>query len=201
MKENLFEKDCIRTFTGIHMNAFEPTPEMIDIVDIAHGLSNQCRFAGHTKEFYSVAQHSIHVAELAPDNWKLQALLHDASEAYLCDIPRPIKKRLPDYLKIEENLMRVIGEKFGFDWPMHKSVKNSDQTMLIREWDYFVIGNLSDNWQPMNSIEAKAKFLEWFYLITKTTKSEKQILKNYSGGFKIGSKMFRDSSMNGECLS
>lgn len=166
-KENSYTPDCIRTFTGIYMNVFDPTPEMIDIVDIAHGLSNQCRFAGHTKEFYSVAQHSIHVAELAPDELKLPALLHDAIEAYLCDIPGPIKKRLLKYRKIKESLMKMIAEKFGFEWPMNAWVKKADETMLEREWDYFVIGNLSDNWRPMRPTEARAKFLEWFNLINK----------------------------------
>lgn len=163
--ENLFEKDCIRTITGIYINVFDPTPEMICIEDVAHGLSRQCRFAGHTKEFYSVAQHSIHVCDLAPDQFKIQALLHDAGEAYLCDIPGPIKKRLPEYRKIEENLMNVIAKKFGFDWPMSSWVKNDDKIMLKREWDYFVIGNLSDNWLPMTPAEAKEKFLELFELV------------------------------------
>ena len=166
-KENLFEPDCTRTFTGIYMNVFEPTPEMIDIVDIAHGLSNQCRFAGHTKEFYSVAQHSIHVCELAPDELKLQALVHEGSEAYMCDMPGPIKKRLPDYLKIEENLMNMIARKFGFDWPMNENVKNADKTMLVFEWDNIVLNRFPENWRPMNPMEAKAKFLEWFDLINK----------------------------------
>ena len=166
-KENLFEPDCIRTFTGIYMNVFEPTLEMIDIVDIAHGLSNQCRFAGHTKEFYSVAQHSIHVAELAPVKYILQALLHDASEAYLCDIPRPIKKRLPEYQKIEKNLMTLIAKKFGFEWPKNMHVKSIDEVMLKWEWDNCLLNDFPDNWRPMSPTEAKKEFLRWFDLINK----------------------------------
>ena len=164
--ENLFTKDCIRTFTGIYMNVFDPKPEMICIEDIAHGLSHQCRFAGHTKEFYSVAQHSIHCAELIGDRFALHALLHDASEAYLCDIPGPIKKRLPDYQRIEKNLMIVISEKFGLEWPFKSIVKVQDKSMLKWEWDNCVLNPFPENWRPMNPIEAKKEFLKWFNLIT-----------------------------------
>ena len=165
--ENLFTKDCIRTFTGIYMNVFEPTPEMICIEDIAHGLSHQCRFAGHTKEFYSVAQHSIHVAELAKDEFKLQALLHDSSEAYLLDMPGPIKKRLPEYCKIENNLMEVIAKKFGFEWPVNENVKGLDDLMLQWEWDFHIL-NKKPYQMPYSSGQAKEEFLKWFNIITKT---------------------------------
>src|SRR5271156_4912831 len=79
----------IQTFTGKKFYPFNPKPQDIDIRDIAHALSNICRFTGHTKRFYSVAEHSRNVAKLVPAHMKLQALLHDASEAYLCDIARP----------------------------------------------------------------------------------------------------------------
>ena len=165
MEENLFTKDCIRTFTGIYMNVFEPTLEMICIEDIAHGLSNQCIFAGHTKEFYSVAQHSIHVCELAKDEFKLQALLHDASEAYLCDIPGPIKKRLPEYCKIENSLMEMIAEKFGFELPVNENVKGLDDFMLQWEWDFYVLKKKPYQ-MPYLPGQAKEEFLKWFNLIT-----------------------------------
>ena len=165
--ENLFEKDCIRTFTGIYINVFDPKPEMICIEDISHGLIHQCRFAGHIKEFYSVAQHSIHVCELtgvSHSELAMQALLHDASEAYLCDIPGPIKKRLPEYRKIEENLMIAIGKKFGFDWPMSPQVKMEDELMLKWEWDFHVLRKKPYQ-MPYSSAQAKEKFLELFELV------------------------------------
>lgn len=118
-EENLYTPDCIRTFTGIYVNVFEPTEEMICIEDIAHALSNQCRFGGHLPVFYSVAQHSIIMSDKMHESHKLAALLHDASEAYLLDIPRPIKKGLSNYKEIEDKLMTAIAAKFGFEYPLH----------------------------------------------------------------------------------
>lgn len=139
-EENLFTPRCIRTHSGIYMNVFEPTLEMIDINDIAHALSHQCRFGGHLDTHYSVAQHSFHCAELVSEEHKLSALLHDASEAYLVDIPSPIKKELPNYKVLEDNLMKVIAEKFGFQFPLSKEVHEADVKMLHFEWDAFMLG-------------------------------------------------------------
>jgi 5'-deoxynucleotidase YfbR-like HD superfamily hydrolase len=116
------------------MNIFQPTQHMICIEDIAHSLSHQCRFNGHLPTFYSVAHHSILTAERVDPEHKLAALLHDASEAYLCDIPRPIKPHLTNYKEIEDKLMQVIAEKFGFGYPLHSDVKQADEYMLIWEW-------------------------------------------------------------------
>jgi sialic acid synthase SpsE len=84
--------------------------EKITIEDIAHALSNQCRFSGHVERFYSVAQHSVLVASFSKN--KLAGLLHDASEAYLVDVPRPIKPEFPAYAEIEKNIMQVIAKKY-----------------------------------------------------------------------------------------
>jgi len=101
MLNTLYTPDCIRTYTGRFVNVFQPTPEMICIEDIAHSLSNQCRFGGHLAQFYSVAQHSINCAGLVSSAHTKAALLHDSSEAYLMDIPSPIKAKMPEYKKIE----------------------------------------------------------------------------------------------------
>lgn len=137
--ENLYTPDCIRTVSGIYLNVLSPTEDMITIEDIAHGLSHQCRFGGHTKKFYSVAEHSIKVSILLPEEHRLAGLLHDASEAYLADIPSPIKKHIPGYLEMENSLMTVIANKFGFQWPLHDLVKDADKKMLEREWDTIVL--------------------------------------------------------------
>jgi hypothetical protein len=153
--ENLYAPNCIRTFTGIYMNVFDPTPEMICIEDIAHALSNQCRFGGHLPKFYSVAQHSVGCYQIAPKEYKLQALLHDASEAYLLDIPRPIKQGLSNYKEIEDRLMNLIAEKFGFNYPLDKFVKHIDEEMLRFEWDNLMLQkSLVVCWTPTTAKKA-----------------------------------------------
>ena len=92
-----------------------PDPAMIRLGDIAHALSNLCRWGGHSSHFYSVAQHSVAVSELLPKRLALAGLMHDAAEAYLIDIPRPLKSMFPRYYEIEKNLLSVIGQHFGID--------------------------------------------------------------------------------------
>lgn len=162
----LSAEGTIRTYSGLEINVFNPTPEMICIEDIAHALSNICRFGGHVNEFYSVAQHSIHVFELAEEEDKLLALLHDASEAYLYDMPTPIKKELPEYKKAEHKLMLVIAEKFGFDWPMNERIEIIDNKMLHWEFKQLMLK------EPgaivcLNPIIAKHQFIKLFNLYHK----------------------------------
>src|SRR5690348_18006267 len=105
----------IHTFTGRTFCPLDPKPEDIDIQDIAHALSCQCRFTGHSRKFYSVAEHCVRVSLLVSPDLQLAALLHDASEAYLSDVARPIK-RLPamaEYRRTEEALQRQIYLCFG----------------------------------------------------------------------------------------
>lgn len=162
--EDLFKPDHIRTFSGKYVNIFEPKPEMFCIEDIAHALSNQCRFGGHLPEFYSVAQHSYHCAEFATPPNKLAALMHDASEAYLLDIPRPIKGKLQNYQEVEHNLMLEISKVFGFDYPMPDEVKEIDNDILQLEWDLKMIKSRSD-YEHYTSVApqvAKNRFLEFY---------------------------------------
>lgn len=170
-EENLYTPDCIRTFSGIYMNVFEPTLEMICIEDIAHALSMQPRFGGHLPKFYSVAQHSVNVAL---QSYTLQSLMHDAAEAYLMDIPSPIKKRLNGYKEIEDNLLKMIGEKFGFDAELTEETKKADLAMLEFEWSYFMLKELPKSspkitprvwhWSPE---ESENHFLHTFRLLSK----------------------------------
>jgi len=110
--------------------------------DVAHGLATKCRWAGHTRTYYSVAEHSLRVATLVPEYSKapldggtrLQALLHDAAEAYLGDVPAPLKRRLPRYGEIEERLLAVILEAFDAPpLPLHPAVKWADRELLEAE--------------------------------------------------------------------
>lgn len=167
--ENLYTKDCIRTFTGKYVNVFDPTPEMICLEDIAHSLSQQCRFGGHLPRFYSVAEHSILCSLICTKENQFQALMHDASESYLLDIPSPIKKGLANYHQIEEKLMMVIAKKFGFNWPMHDDVKDTDKHMLEREWNCIMLSGANDPlFRYYSQDKAKAEFIERFHFITRT---------------------------------
>jgi 5'-deoxynucleotidase YfbR-like HD superfamily hydrolase len=165
-EENLYTSDCIRTFTGIYVNVFEPTPEMICIEDIAHALSMQCRFGGHLPYFYSVAQHSASCCAIAEPEHKFAALMHDASEAYLLDIPRPIKKRLANYKEIEDGLMKIIATKYGFEYPLHQKVKDVDEVMLEAEWNQIMLqqGSALDY---MDSRRAKEFFMNQFKILAR----------------------------------
>lgn len=123
------------TFTGRLINPIDPDPDQIVIEDIAHALSNACRFGGHCSEFYSVAQHSVLVSYISGWEHQLDGLLHDASEAYLSDIVRPVKytAAMESYRTIEANLERVIAQKFGLQHPMPAGVKKADDQMVVSE--------------------------------------------------------------------
>lgn len=160
----------IQTRSGLAMHPLAPTPDMLDITDIAHALSMVCRFNGHTRVRYSVAEHSVRVARLVPREDRLAALLHDASEAYLCDVPSPIKPLLPGYAEIEDRLSRVIAEKWGVVYPWPDTVKAADRLMLHTEAKHLmddpewcrgseVTGFYMYGWEPWY---ARLEFLEMF---------------------------------------
>lgn len=123
----------IKTYSGLHFNYANPTVDSIHIVDICQALSNECRFAGHLEQFYSVAQHSVLVSQLVPKEFALEALLHDAHEAYCKDIPSPLKKLIPDYRGIENNIDFVIRNKFNLPAEQSPCVKKADLIMLATE--------------------------------------------------------------------
>jgi uncharacterized protein len=130
--------DAIFTYSGRFIRPLDPNPNDIFIEDIAHALANQCRWTGHVSRFLSVAEHSVHVSQLVPKELQLTALLHDASEAYLADLARPIKKApgLGEiYLEIEAKLSAVIAIRFGItDDPLsHAEVKLADERVLWSE--------------------------------------------------------------------
>jgi uncharacterized protein len=114
------ENAWVMTYMGIKFHPFKADPSEIDILDIAHALSNICRWNGHCNYFYSVGQHSIMVCqELKARGFsptiQLLGLLHDASEAYICDIPKPLKPFMEGYMEVEEKLEGVILQKLmGF---------------------------------------------------------------------------------------
>lgn len=115
---------------------FDPKPHMIRIEDIAHALAVMPRFAGHTRTPYSVAEHSIRVAGVVTSKTpkhSLAALLHDAAEAYLLDVPAPLKPVFTGYKTAEKKLLEVIFVALGATWPMNTIVKEADRLLLSAE--------------------------------------------------------------------
>ncbi len=127
--------DWIQTFTGKQFWPLEPRPEDVCIEDIAHALSMLCRYGGHCEHFYSVAQHSVLVSYACDPADALYGLLHDASEAYLIDLPRPIKRSvgMEAYGFAEVKLLKVILNRFGLYLPEPPSVKRADNALLRTE--------------------------------------------------------------------
>lgn len=126
--------DWIQTYTGRRFWSMDPRAEDVCIEDIAHSLSLQCRFAGHCREFYSVAQHSLLVCANLPREYKLWGLLHDAAEAYLVDVPRPLKQHLAGYREAEAAVMGAIVQAFGLNpQTMPAEVKRIDDALLADE--------------------------------------------------------------------
>ncbi|MDF7650791.1 HD family hydrolase [Erwiniaceae bacterium L1_54_3] len=123
----------IITQSGIHFDYNNLSADAICIEDIACALSNLCRFTGHVQDFYSVAQHSVHVSYLVEPDFALEALLHDAAEAYCNDISAPLRKLLPDYRQRISSVEEVIAAKYGLPAQMSAEVKNADLVMLATE--------------------------------------------------------------------
>lgn len=125
--------DWMQTYTGKQFWPLDPRPEEVNIEDIAHALSHQCRYGGHCLRFYSVAEHSVHLARAVPYYAKAWALMHDAAEAYLVDVPRPIKGSLPEYKAIEARLLEVIAKRFGLTGEVPEMVSTYDNRILLDE--------------------------------------------------------------------
>ena len=131
----------IQTVSGRRFNPLAPEPGEIDIEDVARALANQCRFGGHCRVFYSVAQHSCLVADLVEERGGtgeevLWALLHDGSEAYLVDLPHPLKHRSELgrlYAAAETTLQHAICERFGLPREPPPLVKPADRALLATE--------------------------------------------------------------------
>lgn len=130
----------IQTYTGKKFDPMNPTFDSINITDIAHALSMTCRFGGHCNRFYSVAEHCIHITERLikeyPDRYvaHFYAILHDASEAYIGDMPKPIKAVMPEFRNIEERIQEVVIDKY-FDW----NKPNWDDIELVEQMDVSIL--------------------------------------------------------------
>ena len=149
----------IQTYTGKKISICNPDPALIEWDDIVHALSMICRFGGHARRFFSVAEHSILVSHLVPKSPKklaLTALLHDAPEAYLGDVVKPLKIHLPEYMELEKKWARAISEflktqgKIDIDLTnLPDEVKDADLAALHYESLDLLAPGLRDEWQKI----------------------------------------------------
>lgn len=161
-------KPFIETFTGRTFAPLTPEPGDIVIEDVAHALANQSRFTGHTRFRYSVAEHSVRVSELleARDydrNVQLWGLLHDASEAYLIDLPTPLKLT-PEigepYKGAESTLMLAVCERFGLEPVQPEAVTAADADMLATEVRDLMHGD-RDYWKKLKGLPILGRIRPW----------------------------------------
>ncbi len=166
----------IQTYTGKRFTPSAPLAELFDIRDVAHSLSLLCRYNGHCREFYSVAEHSVRVSHVCPEEHRLWGLLHDLGEAYMGDLPRPIKGQFPHFVELEDRLLQVAAGVFGLTWPMPPEVKVADDILLATEFRD-LMAKLKDPWPlaqeplpdrivPMSPPEAEQAYLDRFEELT-----------------------------------
>lgn len=178
----------IQTYLGKKFDLLDPQPDMVDILDIAHALSRVCRFTGHVPAHYSVAQHSVLAARLVkdPQKWAMHALLHDAQEAYVGDMSRPLKmalrsfsgaKNTSPYDEIEARVERAVRAKFGLGEKSEdekRAVTEVDMRLVMTEKD--LLGKAPQDWEvdaqpfplvlrPQTALVAERDFLATFFLL------------------------------------
>lgn len=125
-------------FSGRRVNPWTLSHDDIDIESIAHSLSMLCRFGGHTKEFYSVAQHSVRTSQAVPPEHKLEALLHDAPEYIVQDLIRPVKRKLTEYKSLEARIWHQFAFRFGLPIVQSEVVLVADNSCLKSEIRQFL---------------------------------------------------------------
>ena len=139
----------MQTYTGREYNFDKLRPDDICIEDIAHSLSNICRFNGHCRTFYSVASHSMMVSDICQPENKLWGLLHDAGEAFIGDMLWGLKHGFPEigkaFMALEEQILMVVAEKYRLPWPIPNDVREADRIALAIETRMlFLGGNIAD---------------------------------------------------------
>lgn len=168
----------MQTFSGEMFNPLTATKDDIEIVDIAHALGMVCRYAGHVRRFYSVAEHCVLMSHTVDPEHALWALLHDAAEAYVGDMVRPLKHQMPAYQAAEDRLISVITTKYNLPVEMPAQVKEHDTRIVVDERDQLMapsrepwgmlegfapLGVTIQGWDPYTAGE---KYLDRFYLLT-----------------------------------
>jgi hypothetical protein len=163
----------VHTWTGSKFYFTDPRPEDVFIEDIAHALSLQCRFNGHIAELYSVAEHSVMVADIVEEETKdvqliLTALLHDAAETYLGDVVSPLKGLLHDYRVFEKSVEACIATRFSLAYPFPEIIGWADKVALAREFKFLspFVKEPDYPFCPLPSKSAEKEFLVRYSMLT-----------------------------------
>jgi len=148
----------IKVASGHYLDLADPKPEMVDIVSIATALGRICRFGGHSPDFYSVAEHSVHAHDLAyrdglPANVCKAILLHDAAEAYIGDVVRPLKIMSPWYMEIESRIEKAIATKFDVDFKAYANIVKHYDRMMLKAEKLSMWPDDPHEWQGFDEIE------------------------------------------------
>lgn len=144
--------DGIRVYSGAMFDYNNPGAADIAIEDIAHGLSNICRYAGQCKHFYSVAQHAVNASFIVPPEHAFDTLMHDTAEAFTNDIPTPLKVALPVFKQLEIRIESAMSELFGFTYPLAPEVKLADAQMLALEKEVLLPNDKSE-WEMLRGVQ------------------------------------------------
>ena len=155
----------IQSFSGRRIWPLDLTPDQVELADIAHALALKTRFNGHCLKFYSVAQHSVHVSDLVPPEDAKEGLMHDAAEAYLADIPRPVKPGIREWKAIEHRVETAIAERFGLRFPFPPSIKIADNAVVLREREQIMAKPMPHMKWDVPGEPAKIDFNPWDWMI------------------------------------
>ena len=125
--------EWMQTYTGGRFYPTNPSPDDVNLVDIAHALSMSCRYNGHVDRFYSVAEHCVLLSYAASPENALWALLHDAAEAYIGDMVRPLKVQMPQFRALDDLVTGAIMTRFGLPTTMPDEIRDLDTRILLDE--------------------------------------------------------------------